>query len=151
MRSIGPPPRRRGIRRHFHISKADYKAKYEELEHTIAKIKRALKPVEESPDGQEINRVLANIDEEFDAWVGTESFDEKQIGFLIAHAKPITVLQSGGLGIELDLIAGWIFVANKDTLGYIEKRAERAMILIRMGWDGSFRSLSYKVCRSRSL
>ena len=50
-----------------------------------------------------------------------EHFEDKQIDFLISHTKKITILQNKSLGVELDLLAGWIIVAGKNTVGYIEK------------------------------
>lgn len=112
------------------ISKEDYREKYEELEHKISKLQRLLVPVEESPDIKEIDYTLDHFDEEFEAWIGAdpEHFEDKQVDFLISHTKKITVLQNKSLGIELDLLAGWIIIAGKNTVGYIEKDEPEGII-----------------------
>ncbi len=105
------------------ISKEDYKEKYEELEHKIEKLQRLLVPAEVNPDVQDIDYTLAHFDEEFEAWIKSdpEHFEDKQIDFLIGHTKKITVLENKDLGVELDLLAGWMIVAGNNMVGYVEK------------------------------
>jgi len=112
------------------ISKEDYREKYEEIEHKIQKLQRLLVPVEESPDIKDIDYTLAHFDEEFEAWIGADPdhFEDKQIDFLISHTKKITLLPNKSLGIELDLLAGWIIVAGNNMVGYIEKNEPEGII-----------------------
>ena len=102
------------------ISKEDYKAKYSDLESKIADKKKLLTPVEENEDIKEIERILANLDEELDTFIKTLDTEDNKIDFLIEHTKKITVLDNKDLIIELDLVAGAI-IAGKDFLLYVHE------------------------------
>lgn len=102
------------------ISKDDYRAKYEALEAIIKEQEKLLAPVEDNEDIKEIEKVLANIDEEIDAYILDPSFEDSKIDFLIEHTEKITV-NDKHLIIELDLIAGAI-IAGKDFLLFVHDR-----------------------------
>ncbi|MDO4326399.1 MAG: recombinase family protein [bacterium] len=102
------------------ISKEDYKAKYNDLECKIADKKKLLIPVEENEEVKEIERILANLDEELNIFIKTLDVEENKIDFLIEHTKRITVLDNKDLVIELDLVAGAI-IAGKDFLLYVHE------------------------------
>ena len=100
------------------ISKEDYKSKYADIESKIEEKKKHLAPVEDNEDIKEIERILANLDEELDEFIKTLDVEENKIDFLIEHTKKITVLENKDLVIELDLVAGAI-IAGKKFLLYV--------------------------------
>lgn len=100
------------------ISKEDYKSKYADIESKIEEKKKLLAPVEDNEDIKEIERILANLDEELDEFIKTLDVEENKIDFLIEHTKKITVLENKDLVIELDLVAGAI-IAGKKFLLYV--------------------------------
>ena len=95
------------------VSKEDYKVKNNDLDSKIIEKKKLLAPIEENEDIKEIERILANLDAEIDAFIQTLDVDENKIDFLIEHTKRITVLDNKDLVIELDLVAGAI-IAGKE-------------------------------------
>lgn len=99
------------------ISKEDYKAKYAELERSLEELKLKIQPVEENEDVKDIENVIANIDEEIDAYIQSTGFEDSKIDFLIEHTQRITV-NGKHLIIELDLLAGAI-ITGKDFMLFV--------------------------------
>ena len=99
------------------ISKEDYKSKYAELERSLEELKLKIQPVEENEDVKDIENVIANIDEEIDAYIQSTGFEDSKIDFLIEHTQRITV-NGKHLIIELDLLAGAI-ITGKDFMLFV--------------------------------
>ena len=102
------------------LAKEDMATQLDTINEGIERLEKALVPVELSEDIREINRVLANMDEEFDKWVATDDFLEKQIDFLIDHTRRVKVTKDKAVSIEVDLISGWLFAVAGEVLGMVE-------------------------------
>lgn len=100
------------------ISKEDYKAKYQEIEATIARLKADITVDDNRKEIQEIKAVIENIDSELDRYISTEDFDNSRVEFLLDHISKITVSGAHFI-IELDLLAGAI-LAGKDFFQYVK-------------------------------
>ena len=102
------------------VNKEAYKGKLEALELKIKEMEEILAPMEDNEDIKEVERVLANIDQEIDAYIESTEFENSKLDFLIEHTKKITVLNSNHLIIELDLITGAL-IGGKDFLLYVHE------------------------------
>lgn len=102
------------------ITKEAYKAKMEALEARIKELEEILAPLEDNEDLKEVERVLANIDQEIDAYIGSAEFESSKLDFLIEHTSKITVLETNHIVIELDLITGAI-IGGEDFLLYVHE------------------------------
>lgn len=100
------------------ISKADYKIKYKEIENKLAELNLLVSPVEDNEDIKDIEKTLANIDEEIDKYIGAPEFEDSKIEWLIDHTKKITVLEDKRLILEMDMLAGAI-IAGKDFMLFV--------------------------------
>lgn len=93
------------------ITKEDYKAKYQELETAIARLKSEISVDDNREEVREIKEVIENIDSELDKYIATEDFDSSRVEFLLDHISRITVSGSHFI-IELDLLAGAILAGD---------------------------------------
>lgn len=100
------------------ISKDDYTVRYKDMEQMIEEKKKLLVPIEENEDVKEIEKAIANIDNEVDNYLSTEDFEASKVDWLLEHTKRITVLDNKDLVVELEMIAGAI-IAGKDFLLYV--------------------------------
>lgn len=100
------------------ISKDDYKAKYQELEANIARLKAEITVDDNRAEIKEIQNVIENIDSELDKYIATEDFDSSRVEFLLEHITKITVSGAHFI-IELDLIAGAI-LAGENFFQYVK-------------------------------
>lgn len=93
------------------ISKEDYKAKYQEIENSIAKLKAEISVDDNREEIKEIKSVIENIDSELDKYIATSDFNNSRVEFLLEHIDRITVNGSHFI-IELDLLAGAILAGE---------------------------------------
>ena len=100
------------------LTKEDYKAKYQELETTIARLKSEISVDDNREEIREIKEVIENIDSELDKYIATEDFDSSRVAFLLDHIEKITVSGSHFI-IELDLLAGAI-LAGENFFQYVK-------------------------------
>jgi DNA invertase Pin-like site-specific DNA recombinase len=100
------------------ISKEDYRAKYQEIETTIARLKAEISVDDNREEIREIRQVIENIDSELDKYIATEDFNNSRVEFLIDHINRITVSGSHFI-IELDLLAGAI-LAGENFFQYVK-------------------------------
>lgn len=100
------------------ITKEAYRAKNEALEAKIKEMESILAPLEDNEDLKEVERVLANIDKELDAYISSTAFENSKLDFLIEHTRKVTVLGNNHIIIEIDLITGAI-IGGEDFLLYV--------------------------------
>ena len=100
------------------ISKDDYKAKYQEIEANIARLKAEISVDNNRAEIKEIRNVIENIDSELDKYIATDDFNNSRVEFLLEHISRITV-NGAHFIIELDLLAGAI-LAGENFFQYVQ-------------------------------
>ena len=101
------------------ISKKDYSKKLKEVEGTIERLKGSLIPQADKKDLEDIQRVIDNIDEEIDVFLGSEMIGKSKQEYLLEHITKITVLEDM-FCFELDLVGG-VMIAGEGFNQFVNK------------------------------
>ncbi len=113
------------------IAKADYKAKYSDLEQKIEEQRKLIVPIEENDDILAIEETIQNIDKEVEDLLKDYADEEEtKANFLLEHIKNITVFKNKEVAIEFDLFAGALLVADGGMLLQVPEEGSSDFVLV---------------------